>query len=64
MDKVRKFLPDISVGLIGDGQVNIQDITIITIQSAFEAFKQKPTEKESEAVTEQFSTFLGGFRPY
>ena len=44
IDRVKKFLPDIPVGLVGDGQTDIQDITIITIQSAFEAFKQKPKD--------------------
>jgi hypothetical protein len=39
-------------------------ITRLYQLTAIKAFKQKPTEKESEAVTEQFSTFLGGFRPY
>ena len=32
--------------------------------TAIKSFKQKPTDKESNEVTEQFSTFLGGFRPY
>jgi superfamily II DNA or RNA helicase len=46
--RVKQFLPDISVGLVGDGEVDIQDITIITIQSAFEAFKQKPKDYDIE----------------
>ena len=32
--------------------------------TAIKAFKQKPTDKESNEIIEQFSTFIGGFRPY
>ncbi len=39
-------------------------ITRLYQLTAIKSFKQKPTEKQSNEVTEQFSTFLGGFKPY
>ena len=56
IDKVKQFLPDISVGLVGDGKVAIKDITIITIQSAFEAFKQKPRDYDVEETDKELGT--------
>ncbi len=41
VERFHTFLPSVSVGLVGDGKVDIQDITVITIQSSFEAFNQK-----------------------
>jgi superfamily II DNA or RNA helicase len=42
VERFRNFLPSVSVGLVGDGKCDIQDITIMTVQSAFEAFNQRP----------------------
>ncbi len=44
--RVEKYLPDISVGIVGDGEVDIKDVTIITIQSAFFALNAKIKEKD------------------
>ena len=32
--------------------------------TAMKAFKQKPSGQEISSITEQFNTFLGGFKPY
>ena len=44
-DRLRQFLPDVYVGLVGDGQTDIGDVTIITIQSAFAAYSKACPEK-------------------
>ena len=41
IDKFKQFLPDIPVGLIGDGTCDIQPITVATIQSLSMAYKIK-----------------------
>jgi len=46
MDRVKQFLPDVSVGIVGDGKVDIQDVTIITVQSAFAAYSEELKEKD------------------
>jgi len=38
VDKFKKYLPGVSVGMIGDGKVDIQDVTISTIQSIASAY--------------------------
>lgn len=44
--RVREFLPDIDVGIVGDGKVELSDqVTIMTIQSAFSAYGQRITDK-------------------
>jgi len=43
IDKVKKFLPQVNVGLIGDGICDIQDVTIATIQSLSAAYDIKET---------------------
>jgi len=48
---VKKFLPWAKVGIVGDGHVDIQMITVVTIQSAFAAWN-KPCE-ESGLVEEK-----------
>lgn len=32
--------------------------------TAMKAFKQKPSDQEISSLTEQYNTFLGGFKPY
>jgi hypothetical protein len=32
--------------------------------TAMKAFKQKPSDQEMNTLTEQYGTFLGGFKPY
>jgi len=44
-DKFHTFLPDISIGLIGDGEVDIKEVTVVTIQSAYSAYEKKCPEK-------------------
>ncbi|MFA5724423.1 MAG: DEAD/DEAH box helicase family protein [Candidatus Pacearchaeota archaeon] len=46
VDRVHQFLPDVSVGIVGDGKVDIQDITIVTVQSAFSAYSKEIKEKD------------------
>jgi superfamily II DNA or RNA helicase len=46
LDRVHQFLPDITVGIVGDGKVDIQDITIVTVQSAFSAYSKEIKEKD------------------
>ena len=53
--KFEQFLPDIPVGLIGDGECNIQPITITTIQSLAAAYdiKEKIPKNELERTPQQ-----------
>jgi superfamily II DNA or RNA helicase len=63
VSRVKQFLPDVSVGLVGDGQVDIKDVTVVTIQSAFSAWgvnvkklkdpALKDTEKPLESSAEK-----------
>lgn len=48
--KFEEFLPGVSVGIIGDGQVDIQDVTIATIQSLAAAYTKpyKVARKEKK----------------
>jgi len=50
--KFNQFLPDVKVGLIGDGECNIQPITVATIQSLMAAYgiKEKIPKKQLEKV--------------
>ena len=44
--RMQEFLPDVSVGVVGDGKVELGcDVTIITIQSAFSAYGKTLKEK-------------------
>jgi hypothetical protein len=43
---------------------NGQQMTRVYQLTAMKAFKQKPSEKEINAMTEEFSTFIAGFKPY
>lgn len=47
----QKFLPGVKVGIIGDGECDIQDVTISTIQSLSAAYdiKENIPKKEKEA---------------
>jgi len=45
VERFKVFLPDVKVGMVCDGVVDIQDFTIITIQSAYSAFGKKLGEK-------------------
>jgi superfamily II DNA or RNA helicase len=47
VERAKQFLPDVSVGLVGDGVAQVGDITIITIQSAFSAFNKQYKVKSS-----------------
>lgn len=51
-ERLQTFLPDISVGIVGDGKVDIQDVTIVTIQSAFSAYGKTCKELDKEKVAE------------
>jgi superfamily II DNA or RNA helicase len=46
VERFKQFLPNVSVGIVGDGKVDIQDVTIITVQSAFSAFGKELKEKD------------------
>lgn len=39
--RFENFLPDVPVGIVGDGTVDVQDVAIVTIQSAFSAYDKK-----------------------
>lgn len=54
-EKFAKFLPSIKVGIIGDGECDIQDITITTIQSLAAAYdiQEKIPKKEQERTPTQ-----------
>lgn len=46
--KFEKFLPEVKVGIIGDGEIDIQDITIATIQSITSAYDKQYDVKKNE----------------
>jgi superfamily II DNA or RNA helicase len=50
IDKFKQFLPQIKVGFVGDGECNIQPVTIATIQSLMRAYdiKEKIPKKQLE----------------
>jgi len=50
--KFNQFLPEVKVGLIGDGECNIQPITIATIQSLSAAYdiKEKISKNQLEKI--------------
>jgi len=56
-EKFQKFLPQVPVGIVGDGQCDIKfdGVTIITIQSAISAYDKKytlePKEKKEVSLT-------------
>ena len=56
-EKFQKFLPQVPVGIVGDGQCDIKfdGVTIITIQSAISAYDKKyvlePEEREETSLT-------------
>lgn len=54
-EKFVKFLPSVKVGIIGDGECDIQDITITTIQSLAAAYdiQEKIPKKEQERTPMQ-----------
>jgi superfamily II DNA or RNA helicase len=39
IEKFARFIPDVSVGLVGDGNCEIRDVTIMTVQSAISAYE-------------------------
>jgi superfamily II DNA or RNA helicase len=41
MRRFQKYLPTVAAGCVGDGIVDIQDVTVITVQSAFAAYNEK-----------------------
>lgn len=51
-DKFEKFLPGVKVGIIGDGECDIQDVTIATIQSLSAAYgvAEKIPKKKREQI--------------
>lgn len=55
VDRIKQFLPDISVGLVGDGKLTIGDVTVVTVQSAYSAyakkFKVEKKQRERELVS-------------
>ncbi len=55
LEKFQMFLPDVKVGLIGDGECDIQDVTICTIQSLSAAYdvREKIPKKEVERTPSQ-----------
>jgi len=48
MDKYKEFAPEINIGLVGDGKVDIKDVTLVTLQSAVSAFGEKYKWKRGE----------------
>ena len=52
VDKFKQFLPEAQVGLIGDGECDIQPITVSTIQSLMAAYdiKEKIPKKQMERI--------------
>lgn len=48
IEKYKEFAPSVNVGLIGDGNVNIEDVTLVTIQSAVSAYGEKYKWKKGE----------------
>jgi superfamily II DNA or RNA helicase len=43
--RLRQFLPHIKTGMIADGVVDIQDVTVVTVQSVFSAYNKKWEDK-------------------
>jgi DNA excision repair protein ERCC-3 len=41
VNRIKEFLPSITVGMIGDGSLEIGEVTVITIQSAFSAYDKR-----------------------
>ena len=50
--RIEEFLPDVSVGIVGDGKCDIKDVTIVTLQSAYTAFGKKYDLKKRGDKTE------------
>lgn len=52
VEKFKQFLPDAPVGLIGDGECDIQPITVSTIQSLMAAYsiKEKIPKRQMEQI--------------
>jgi len=51
--RMQQFLPSVSCGIVGDGHCDIKDVTIVTVQTAFSAYNEKPEERfGSEAPIE------------
>lgn len=46
--KFEKFLPGVKVGIIGDGEIDVQEITIATIQSVTSAYDEQYDIKKNE----------------
>jgi len=55
VEKFKQFLPQIPVGMVGDGECDIQPITVVTIQSVMSAYSVKETipKKELEKFLSQ-----------
>ncbi|GEM_PF-3970099 len=54
VEKIRAGLPKVKVGFVGDGEADVQDITVITVQSAFSAFDKKYKVEKAEKPEKQF----------
>jgi len=55
-DKFAEFLPGVKVGIIGDGECDIQDVTIATIQSlsaAYDIQEKIPKKQQERTPTQQ-----------
>lgn len=52
VDRVREFLPNVKVGLIGDGEVQIEPegLTVATIQSVYSTFSKKYDKSRGESL--------------
>lgn len=58
VDRFRTFLPEVTIGFIADGQINIGDVTVVTIQSAYSVYNKKYEEKglkEEKEIKEKSS---------
>ena len=55
VEKFKQFLPQVEVGMVGDGECGIKPITVITIQSIMSAYNVKETipKKELEKFLKQ-----------
>jgi superfamily II DNA or RNA helicase len=51
VERVREYLPEVAVGKIGDGECDIQPITVITFQSAYAAYdKEYDLKQKGEEI--------------
>lgn len=48
VEKFRTFVPDVTVGFIGNGELTVGDVTIITVQSAMAAYDKKYVPEDED----------------